>query len=113
MRLPKVVFAAALITIAATPVRAASFGELASWCAPPEANGRPDLCTGYLETYLQGLASTNASLNDGVRACVPEAENRSEVVRLLLAYAREHPDSRTLPGIVGLGEAVKIRYPCR
>ena len=60
------------------PANAATFGELEAWCAPPEAGGRPGLCSGYLETMIQGLASTDPSLNDGVRACVPEGEDRAE-----------------------------------
>ena len=112
MSLSKVALATALIRLAVSPVSAATFGELEAWCAPPEADGRPALCTGYLETYLQGLTSTDPSLNNGVRACVPEAEDRSVVVRLIQVYAREHPEARTLPAIVGVGEALKDRYPC-
>jgi hypothetical protein len=31
---------------------------------------------------------------------------------LIQVYAREHPEARTLPAIVGVGEALKDRYPC-
>lgn len=103
---------AGLLLLPTAPANAATFGELEAWCAPPEAGGRPRLCSGYLETMIQGLASTDPSLNDGVRACVPEGEDRAEVVRLLHAYARDNPASRDRPAIVGLGQAVKGRYPC-
>jgi hypothetical protein len=101
------------LAFVASPVAAATFGELEAWCAPADSGGRPALCSGYLETQLQGLASADPALNDGTRACVPEAEDRSRVIRLMRAYAREKPSSRTLPGIVGLGQALKDRYPCR
>src|SRR5690348_9979220 len=39
-------------TLAATPARAASFGELAAWCAPADAGGRPLLCAAYLDAGL-------------------------------------------------------------
>jgi hypothetical protein len=104
---------AGLLLLPTVPVNAATFGELEAWCATPEAGGRPRLCSGYLETMIEGLASTDPSLNDGVRACVPEGEDRAEVVRLLLAYARDNPSSRDRSAIVGLGQAVKGRYPCR
>ena len=95
------------------PAAAATFGEIAAWCTPPDAGGRPALCSGYLETYLQGLASADPLLNNGVRACVPETEDRGEVMRLIQAYARANPSSEALSGIAGVGEALKDRYPCR
>jgi hypothetical protein len=60
----------------AAPASAATFGELVQWCAPENDGGRPGLCAGYLETYIARLASPDPSLNDGVRACVPESEDR-------------------------------------
>jgi Rap1a immunity proteins len=113
MRLPKHLIVAGFLLLPAVPAAAATFGELESWCAPPDAGGRPRLCSGYLETEIQGLASTDPSMNSGVRACVPETEDRGKLVQLLRAYARENPSSRDLPGIVGLGQALKDHYPCR
>ena len=104
---------AGLVLLPAVPAAAAMFGELERWCAPPDAGGQPRLCGGYLETYLQGLASTDPILNGGVRVCVPETEDRGKLVRLLRAYANENPSSRGLPGVDGLGQALKGRYPCR
>ena len=95
------------------PAAAATFGEVESWCAPPDAGGRPTLCSGYLETEIQSLASTDPSMNGGVRACVPETEDRSKLRQLMRAYARDNPSSRDLPGVVGLGQALKDLYPCR
>jgi hypothetical protein len=48
-----------------------------------------------------------------VRACVPETDDRGEVMRLIQAYARANPSSAALSGIAGVGEALKVRYPCR
>src|SRR3954449_1860818 len=71
----------------ALPASAATFAELVQWCAPEEKGGRPGLCSGYLETYLEGLASPDPSLNDGVRACVPEATDRAQVRALIESHA--------------------------
>jgi hypothetical protein len=46
-----------------------------------------------------------------VRACVPETDDRGEVMRLIQAYARANPSSAALSGIAGVGEALKVRYP--
>jgi|tagenome__1003787_1003787.scaffolds.fasta_scaffold18191790_1 hypothetical protein len=103
-----------LVAVAtALPASAATFAELVQWCAPEEKGGRPGLCSGYLETYLEGLASPDPSLNDGVRACVPEATDRAQVRALIESHARSHPESGGQPGIVGLGQALKDRYPCK
>ena len=96
----------------AAPASAATFGELAQWCAPEADGGRPGLCAGYLETYLAGLGSPDPSLNDGVRACVPESEDRARIVELLLGFAQSHPEAAGEPGVAGLGQALKDRYPC-
>jgi hypothetical protein len=103
---------AALVVTIATPAAAASFGELDAWCAPPDQGGKPTLCQGYLASGLELLASPDKSLNDGLRACVPE-EDRGKVVSLLRAYARSHPAARSLDGVDGLGLVLKERYPCR
>jgi hypothetical protein len=99
-------------TSLAGPASAASFGELVQWCAPENDGGRPGLCAGYLKTYLAGLASPEASLNNGVRACVPESEDRAQAVALLQAFARSHLEAADEPGVAGLGQALKDRYPC-
>ena len=104
--------AAAFGVLLAVPASAATFGELAERCAPEAAGGRPGLCAGYLETYLGGLASTDASLNDGVRACVPESEDRATIRAPIQAFARGHPESLPDPGVAGLGQGLKDRYPC-
>jgi len=112
MRSIRVSVLAGLTVLATDPAAAATFGELEAWCAPPEEGGRPALCSGYLETYLQGLASTKPSLNGGNRVCVPESEDRGELIRALRVYASKNPSSRKLPGVVGLGRALE-GYPCR
>jgi hypothetical protein len=96
----------------AAPASAATFGDLVQWCAPEDAGGRPGLCAGYLETYLAGLASTNVALNDGVRACVPESEDRARILELIEDFARSHPESLADSGVGGLGRALKDLYPC-
>jgi Rap1a immunity proteins len=105
--------AAGFFCLGISPAVAATFGELTAWCAPAEAGGRPTLCSRYLGTYLEALASPDASLNDGVRACVPEAADRAELVHLILAYADANPASDALSGIAGAGKALEDRYPCR
>ncbi len=102
---------AALVQLTSTPVAAASFGEFMSWCTG--ANARPILCSGYLVTYLEGLASPDQSVNSGLRACVPENADRDELMRLIRAYAEANPSSSALPGFAGVGQALKDRYPCK
>jgi hypothetical protein len=104
---------AALVVTIATPAAAASFGELLTWCGPPDQGGRPELCHSYLDSGLELLASPDKSLNDGLRACVPKGEDRAEVVSLLWAYARAHPAAHSLDFVDGLGLVLKERYPCR
>lgn len=96
----------------APPALAATFGELVEWCAPEASGGRPGLCSGYLETYLQGLASTDTTLNNGVRACVPEATDRAAIRALIASYAHEHPEAAGESGVLGLGQALQKLYPC-
>ena len=113
MRLSALVLVAGLGAIPAAPAFAATFAELVAWCAPEDAGGRPGLCSGYLETYLPALASSDASLNDGVRACVPETTDRAEILALIQAYATQASRSRRAnSGVGGLGHALKDRYPC-
>ena len=104
---------AGLLLLPVMPTAAAPFGEVESWCAPPDTGGRPTLCSGFLETEIQGLASTDPSMIGGVRTCVPETEDRGKLRQLMRAYARDNPSSRDLPGVVGLGQALKDLYPCR
>ena len=112
MRLSVILLVAGLGAIPAAPAFAATFAELVAWCAPEDAGGRPGLCSGYLETYLQALASSDASMNDGVRACVPETTDRAEILTLIQSYASKHPESKSSSGVGGLGHALKDRYPC-
>ena len=97
---------------AASGAKAASFSDIVSWCASERQGGRPTLCFTYLETYLEALASPNPKLNDGVRACVPASADRTELVRQILTYAKEHPTESNLSGIGGVGTALKGSYPC-
>jgi hypothetical protein len=112
MRLSALVLVVGLGVISAAPAFAASFAELVAWCAPEDAGGRPGLCSGYLETYLPALASSDASLNDGVRACVPETTDRAEIWAMIQSYASKHPESKSDSGVGGLGHALKDWYPC-
>ena len=112
MRPPAILLVVGLAATPAGPTFAASFAELVAWCAPEDAGGRPGLCSGYLETYLSALASPDPSLNDGVRACVPEMPDRAEILALIQSYASEHPESKSKSGVGGLGHALKDRYPC-
>lgn len=112
MRRPILLIAAAGALAVAQPAMAATFGQLVEWCAPEPSGGRPGLCSGYLETYLQGLASTDATLNNGIRACVPEETDRAAIRALIASYAHEHPEAAGEPGVLGLGQALRKLYPC-
>ena len=112
MRLSVILLVAGLGAIPAAPAFAATFAELVAWCAPEDAGGRPGLCSGYLETYLQALASHNETLNDGVRACVPETTDRAEIRAMIQDYARKHPEAANESGGPAVGRVLKDRYPC-
>ena len=88
MRWLQLLIACGLGVLLVGPAAAATFAELVEWCASEDAGGRPGLCSGYVETYLPALASPDESLNDGVRACVPETTDRAEIRSLILSYAR-------------------------
>ena len=66
---------AALVAILAlslpTPALAVTFGEIAAWCAPADQGGHPNLCSGYVDTELELLASPDPTMNGGTRVCVP------------------------------------------
>ena len=100
------------IAVVATPAAAATFGELAAWCAPADTGGRPLLCAAYLDAGLGLLASPDRAAAGDARACVPAGEDPARVVRLLEDYAGRHPASRRLPGAAGLGLALAGRYAC-
>ena len=104
----RLALAAAFGVLLGVPASAPTFGELVEWRAPEDARARP----GFRAGYLAGLASTDASLNDGVRACVPESEDRATIRALIQAFARGHRESLPDPGLAGLGQALKDRYPC-
>jgi hypothetical protein len=92
------------------PAHAATLAEFASWCAPE--GGRDRLCQTYLETYIEGLASTDPVMNGGNRACVPPDADRNEIIRVVRAYAAGSGTAGDVSGVEGLGTALKGRYPC-
>jgi hypothetical protein len=95
----------------APPAAAATLTELAGWCAPEGGSER--LCSGYLETILEGLASTDPVMNGGTRVCVPPEAERTQIVRLVRAHAASSEAAGSMPAIEGVGAALKGRYPCR
>jgi hypothetical protein len=100
-----------LFSIAAGgPAHAATLEEFTSWCAPE--GGREQLCQTYLQTYIEGLASTDPVMNGGNRACVPPDADRNEIIRVVRAYAAESGTAGDVSGVEGLGAALKGRYPC-
>jgi hypothetical protein len=112
MRIARPQWVAALAMLIAMPVSAATFGELDAWCAPGDKGGKPTLCEGYLQSEITLLASPDKSLNGGIRVCVPENEDRAQIISLLRIYALHHPPSRDLDSVTGLGLALQGRFPC-
>ena len=112
MGLVRLLFYAALAVAAPHAASAATFGELATWCAPPNEGGSQNLCTAYLNSYLQLLASPNEQLSGEHRACVPKSEPLEQIAQIARAYADRNPASRELAAPVGLGKALQGRYPC-
>lgn len=103
--------AALLAIITPGAAKAATLAELADWCAPEV--GRPNLCSSYLETILQGLASTDPVMNGGNRMCVPPDADRAEIIRLVRAYAARSRAAKETDALDGVGAALKGRFPCR
>jgi hypothetical protein len=102
-----------LTLFVAAPVAAATFGELEGWCAPDANAEGAALCTEYLRSELDLLASPDATINGGTRACVPAGEDRGRIIDLLRSYARAHPASRKLSSTTGLGLALNGHFPCK
>jgi hypothetical protein len=96
-----------------TPAWAVTFGEIAAWCAPADQGGHPNLCSGYVDTELELLASPDPTMNGGTRVCVPAGTDRTKLVTLIRDYARSHPNARDLDAVVGLGQALSGHFPCR
>jgi Rap1a immunity proteins len=107
----RVGLAAVLPTVAPGTAGAATLAELAGWCAP--GSGYGNLCGGYLETILGGLASTNPTMNGGNRTCVPADADRAEIIRSVRAYAARSQAANDTAAIDGVGAALKGRFPCR
>ena len=113
MTIARLMCLAVLATLIAVPVSAATFGELEAWCAPADKGGKPNLCSGYLDTELELLASPDTTINGGTRVCVPANVDRAKLVALIRDYARLNPAARDLDTVVGLGQALKGHFPCR
>jgi hypothetical protein len=113
MRNARLLWLAAFATMIAPSVSAATFGELEAWCAPAEQGGKPNLCSGYLDSELELLASPDTDINGGTRVCVPANADRAQLVTLIRDYARRNPAARDLGTVVGLGQALKDQFPCR
>jgi Rap1a immunity proteins len=112
MRIATILLAVCLSVAAPLSAHAATLAELVGWCAPESAGGRPQLCSLYLESALQSLASPEPSLNGGVRVCVPDSADRAQIVTLIRAYSHQHPASTSVSGMGELGLALKDHYPC-
>lgn len=112
MRNGRLLLIVTLATMTTTTAAATTFGELDAWCAPPDMGGRPVLCDDYLEAVIELLASPDDVMNRGNRVCVPASEDRAKVVGFLRTYALQHPASRDLDLVVGLGLALQGRFPC-
>ena len=83
-----------------TPASAVTFGEIAAWCAPADQGGHPNLCSGYVDTELELLASPDPTMNGGTRVCVPADTDRTKLVALIRDYARSHPNARDQDAVV-------------
>ena len=102
MRIATILLAVCLSVAAPLSAFAATLAELVEWCAPENAGGRPALCSLYLETALEELASPDPILNGGVRVCVPDSADRAQIHALIQAYSLQHPGSTSVSGMVNL-----------
>ena len=111
MTIARLMWLAVLATLIAVPASAVTFGEIAAWCAPADQGGHPNLCSGYVDTELELLASPEPTMNGGTRVCVPADAERAKLVALIRDYARSHPNARDQDAVVGLGQALKRPLP--
>lgn len=113
MTLRQIAARAALVgwiaSAAAGVAQAATLAELAEWCGEP---GRPNLCSSYLETMIEGLASTDPVINGGNRMCIPPEADRNAIIRQVRAYAGRTKGAAEMSALDGVGSALKGRFPC-
>jgi hypothetical protein len=100
-----------LAAMTAGVAQAASLAELESWCGPDDT--REQLCSTYLETIIEGLASDDPIMNGGNRMCVPPDADRGQIIRLVRAYAAQTKGANDMSALDGVGAALKGHFPCR
>ena len=102
-----------ILALVASNVRLGSHrsARLEAWCAPADQGGHPNLCSGYLDTELELLASPDPTLNGGTRICVPADADRAKLVALIRDYARSHPSARDQDAVVGVGQSLTGEIP--
>lgn len=110
--LARLILVAVLALALPTPALAVTFGEIAAWCAPADQGGHPNLCSGYLDTELELLASPDPTMNGGTRVCVPVDADRTKLVTLIRDYAHSHPSARDQDATLGVGRSLTSEYPC-
>jgi hypothetical protein len=92
--------------------QAATLAELVGWCGN-SAERRERLCDTYLQTIIDGLATTDPIMNGGNRMCIPPEADRAEIIRQVSAYAARTKASNDMAALDGVGAALKGRFPCR
>lgn len=112
MRFEILLLAVGLSLTACSRANAETFGELVAWCAPADRGGKPNLCSGYLDSELELLASTDRTVNSYPRVCAGAKADRAQVIELLRAYARANPGARDGESMDGLSAALGDHFPC-
>jgi Rap1a immunity proteins len=83
-------------------------------CSPVDGNRLYEACTGGDVAFCSGYIAGALDNEDRyfVRAdCAPEDAKLSELVDVVSAWLRDHPDKRHLPASVAVADSLKAKFP--
>ena len=99
-------------SVAPGVAQAATLAELVAWCGNT-AERRERLCDTYLQTIIDGLATTDPIMNGGNRMCIPPEADRATIIGQVSAYAARTKASNDISALDGVGAALMGQFPCR
>ena len=104
--------AACLLTLA-SPVQAASGGELKRLCTGAPGTQDHNLCTGYVLGVVSTMRHVNNSkLSAKPMACLPASMRSDDMVTITARYLRENPLLMDRDAAELVAKAFGIAYPC-
>ena len=101
------------ISLFPIPVQARTFGEIVRWCTTSTRPGDDRLCDAYVSAGLDLFRSPDPVLNAGHRSCPPTGITVKDVIPVLAAWLKRHPESRDETAAPVAAEALAEKFPCR